>query len=76
MALSFGAIPSSGLGEFVAVPQSHGLDLIKLLQEALRRVEEAEKLEAGDPALLRLKQRIVRTIADLKVAQDARSSSA
>jgi hypothetical protein len=42
----------------------------------LWQVEEVEKLSPDDPALLQLKQHILRAIADLKVAQDGRSMAA
>jgi hypothetical protein len=55
---------------------SRALDLIDLLEEALKRVESVEALSPDDPALLELKRSIVRTIAELEILHQERSDAA
>jgi hypothetical protein len=51
-------------------------DLVQLLKETLKRLEQTEELQPNDPALVELKQSIVRTIAELEVAKSGKSASA
>lgn len=44
--------------------------LIDLLRSTLEHLENAEGLEANDPALLEIKSSILRSIAELELAKD------
>jgi hypothetical protein len=47
--------------------QKHALDLIEMLQVTLTRLEQTQELSPDDPALLELKQSLVRIIAELEI---------
>jgi hypothetical protein len=47
--------------------QAKASALIEILRDALRRVEEDSKLRADDPAVLELKDSILRGIAGLEL---------
>ena len=47
--------------------QKHALDLIEMLQATLRHLEQTQELSPDDPALLELKQSLVRIIAELEI---------
>jgi hypothetical protein len=51
-------------------------DLIDLLQATLKRLEQNQNLSSDDPALLELKQSIVRALAELELIRKEKTEAA
>lgn len=51
-------------------------DLIDLLEATLKHLEENQNLSSDDPALLELKQSIVRALAELELVRPRKTEAA
>lgn len=57
------------LSQEIVVHQSHTPDLIDLLRQTLKQLEETQDLLPDDPTLVELKRSLVSAIAELRVAR-------
>jgi len=51
-------------------------DLVHILRETLKHLEQTDDLSPNDPTLIELKRHIVRVLAELKIARNGRASAA
>jgi len=53
-----------------------GLSMVEMLSTTLKRLEESEELKPGDPALIELKNSILRAIGELELKRAERTPAA